>query len=261
MTLGQLGIVLAVSVAAGLVNAVAGGGTLLSFPTLVFLGVNPITANATNTLGLWPGSFAGVMGFRRDMAGARRWALLLLWPSLAGGILGAFLLLRTPSHVFERIAPFLVLAATTLLAVQEPVSRRFRRLGIGHGPNGSNGSNGWAVAAVAGQFVVATYGGFFGAGIGILMLATLGLMGLTDIHQMNGLKNLFAISINGVAAIYFAASGAVRWSVAATMAVGAIAGGLGGAGLAHRLGRGFVRTAVVAIGVGSSVALAVRAFL
>src|SRR5439155_24931542 len=170
------------------------------------------------------------------------------------GILGAFLLLRTPSQVFERIAPFLVLAATILLAVQEPVASRFRRLGIGHG------SRGWAVAAVAGQFVVATDGGFFGAGIGILMLATLGLMGLTDIHQMNGLKNLFAISINGVAAIYFAASGAVRWSVVATMAVGAMAGGLGGAGLAHRLGRGFVRTAVVAIGIGSSVALAVRAF-
>src|SRR5207247_2598379 len=120
-------------VVAGMVNAVAGGGTLLSFPTLVFLGVNPIVANATNTVGLWPGSFAGVLGFRRDMGGARRWAQLLLWPSLAGGVLGAVLLLRTPTHVFERIAPFLVLAATILLAGQEPLSRRFGRLAIAHG--------------------------------------------------------------------------------------------------------------------------------
>ncbi len=255
MTIGRLAVVFGVSVAAGMVNAVAGGGTLLSFPTLVFLGVNPITANATNTVGLWPGSLAGVVGFRRDMVGVRRWALLLLWPSLAGGVLGAVLLLRTPSDVFERIAPFLVLVATILLAVQEPVSRRLRGSATGHG------SNRWTVAAVAAQFVVSVYGGFFGAGIGILMLATLGLMGLTDIHQMNGLKNLFAISINGVAAIYFAASGAVSWSVAAAMAVGAVAGGLGGAGLAHRLGRGFVRGTVIAIGVGSSVALAVKAFV
>jgi uncharacterized membrane protein YfcA len=255
MTIGKLGVVFGVSIAAGMVNAVAGGGTLLSFPTLVFLGVNPITANATNALGLWPGSLAGVVGFRRDMTGARRWAMLLLWPSLAGGVVGAVLLLRTPSDVFERIAPFLVLVATVLLAVQEPVSRRLRGSASGHG------SNRWTVVAVVAQFVVSVYGGFFGAGIGILMLATLGLMGLTDIHQMNGLKNLFAISINGVAAIYFAASGAVAWSVAATMAVGAVVGGLGGAGLAHRLGRTFVRGTVITIGVGSSVALAIKAFV
>jgi len=251
----RLAVVFLVSAAAGMVNSVAGGGTLLSFPTLVFLGVPPITANATNTVGLWPGSFAGVVGFRRDMAGTKRWLLLLIGPSVAGGVLGAFLLLRTPSDVFGAIAPILVLAATVLLAVQDRISRRLGVPGPDHaGPR-------WAVAAVVVQFLVATYGGFFGAGIGILMLATLGILGLTDIHKMNGLKNTFAICINGVAAAYFVASGAVDWTYAGAMAVGAVLGGLGGAGLAHRLGRTFVRRVVIGIGLISTVALAVRPFI
>jgi uncharacterized membrane protein YfcA len=250
---GRLVLVFAISLLAGMVNSVAGGGTLLSFPTLVFLGVGPIAANATNTVGLWPGSFAGVLGFRKDMEGARRWALLLIWPSIAGGVLGAFLLLRTPTKVFSNLAPILVLLATVLLAMQDRIARR-----IGSPLGGELESGRWVVGAVVGQFLVSVYGGFFGAGIGILMLATLGLLGLTDIHQMNGVKNLFAICINGVAAIYFAVSGAIVWSVAAVMAVGAILGGFGGAGLAHRLGRTFVRRVVIGIGIASAVALAVR---
>jgi uncharacterized membrane protein YfcA len=249
-------VVFVVSLAAGSVNAIAGGGTLLSFPTLVFLGVGPIAANATNALGLWPGSFAGLLGFRRDMAGARRWAVQLIWPSLAGGVLGAFLLLRTPADVFSAISPVLVLLATFLLAIQDRLARW-----IGLPADDGSTTRRWAAGAVAGQFAVAVYGGFFGAGIGILMLATLGLLGLTDIHQMNGLKNLFAICINGVAAVYFAISGAVVWSDAGIMAAGAILGGFGGAGLAHRLGRTFVRRVVIGIGISSAAALTIRLFV
>ncbi len=256
MSFWRLMAVFVVSLVAGAVNAVAGGGTLLSFPTLVFLGVPPITANATNTLGLWPGSFAGVLGFRRDMRGTRRWVVLLIWPSLAGGIVGAVLLLRTPEDVFAAISPILVLTATVLLAVQDPITRR-----LGTPSGAEHGSPRWALAAVTVQFAVAVYGGFFGAGIGILMLAALGLLGLTDIHQMNGLKNTFAICINGVAAIYFAASGAVLWSVAAVMAVGAVLGGFGGAGIAHRMGRTFIRRVVIVIGIASAVALTIRLFV
>jgi uncharacterized membrane protein YfcA len=233
------------------VNSIAGGGSLISFPTLVFLGVPAVRANATSTVGLWPGSFGGVIGFRRDMPD-RRLIVTLAIPSLAGGLIGAYLLLRTPAHLFEVLAPFLVLAATVLLAVQDPLSRRLTRV------LPSEGSGPWLVAAVIFQLIVATYGGFFGAGIGILMLAALALLGLKDIHQMNGLKNVLAISINGVAAVYFVARGAVNWVDAILMATASIAGGLIGAALAHRLGRQFVRRAVVAIGLGATASLLVR---
>jgi len=254
MTAWRYAIVFAVTFVAGAVNSIAGGGSLLSFPTLVLVGVPPITANATNTVGLWPGSLAGVLGFRRDMEGTRRWLLLLIWPSIVGGAIGAVILLHTPPHVFSVIAPLLVLGATLILALQDPLSRALGRLG----GDPDRRSVGWAVAAIAVQFVVAVYGGFFGAGIGILMLAALGLLGLSDIHQMNGVKNTLAICINGVAALYFAVSGAVRWPVAAVMAVAAVLGGFAGAGVAHRFGRAFVRRAVIAIGISASVALTVR---
>jgi uncharacterized membrane protein YfcA len=249
-------VVFVASFLAGMVNSVAGGGTLLSFPTLIFLGIGPITANATNTVGLWPGSFAGVVGFRRDMRGTRRWVLLLIWPSIAGGIVGAFLLLHTPPDVFSAIVPILVLSATMLLAAQDTLTRW-----LGTPAAAAHDRPRWAMAAVGAQFAVATYGGFFGAGIGILMLAALGLLGLTDIHTMNGLKNLFAICINGVAAVYFVASGAVLWSVVVVMAIASILGGLGGAGIAHRMGRTFVRRVVIGVGIVSTVALTVRLFV
>ena len=237
---------------AGMINSVAGGGTLISFPALVWIGRDPIVANATNTLSLWPGSLAGMIGFRRELAGSKRWILALIVPSIAGGIAGAVLLLHTPSATFAAIVPYLILVATLLLAVQEPISRRLTSQS-----DGDQSRRWWAVAIIF-QFLVAVYGGYFGAGIGILMLAALGLMGLTDIHRMNGLKNLFALSINGVAAVYFASSGAVRWSDSLLVAAGAIAGGFGGAGLARKLGRKFVRRAVILIGIGMAISLFLR---
>ncbi|HEY3057144.1 MAG TPA: sulfite exporter TauE/SafE family protein [Thermoanaerobaculia bacterium] len=248
-----LAIVLA-AVVAGAINSIAGGGTLISFPALLWVGRAPIIANATNTVALWPGSFAGMVGFRRELSTIRRWLLLLTIPSIAGGALGAWLLLRTPERTFERIVPLLILIATILLAAQEFVSKRLGLLARAH----ENPTTGWVIFVFVFQFGVAVYGGYFGAGMGILMLAALGLIGLTDLHQMNGLKNLLAICINGIAAIYFAISGAVVWHDGIIMAAGAITGGYFGARVARRLGQKFVRVTVVFIGLAMTVALFLR---
>src|ERR1700674_155417 len=247
-------IVFSAAFAAGLINSIAGGGTLLSFPVLVWLGRNPVLANATNSVALWPGSLAGALGFRRELAQVRRWLLLLTIPSLVGGAAGAILLLHTSERTFERLVPFLILGATLLLAFQEAISRRLNSVGRAH----ENPTTGWVIFVFTFQLLVGLYGGYFGAGMGILMLAALGLIGLTDLHQMNGLKNLLAICINGIAAIYFALLGAVLWHDAIIMAVAAIAGGFAGAKLAHKLGRRFVRAAVVAIGLTMTIALFLR---
>jgi len=165
------------------------------------------------------------------------------------------LLLHTREKTFSRIVPFLILGATLLLAAQEMISRRLNLIAKAH----AKPTAGWVVFVFVFQLLVALYGGYFGAGMGILMLAALGLIGLTDLHEMNGLKNLLAICINGVAAIYFAVAGAVDWRDVAVMAVTSILGGLAGAKLAHKLGRKFVRRAVVAIGIVMTVALWIRA--
>lgn len=250
----EIAIIVGAAVIAGAINSIAGGGTLISFPALVWLGRDPILANATNTIALWPGSFAGMVGFRRELASTRRWLFLLVIPSLLGGTGGAILLLRTPSTTFDRLVPLLILGATLLLAAQEMITRRLAFIAEAH----ENPTAGWVVFVFTFQFLVGVYGGYFGAGIGILMLAALGLIGMTDLHQMNGLKNLLAICINGVAAIYFAISGAVDWNDGLIMAGGAIVGGVLGARLAHRFGRKFVRRFVVAIGLIMTVVMLVR---
>jgi uncharacterized membrane protein YfcA len=242
-------IILLAGLMAGMVNSVAGGGTLLTFPTLVWLGRNPIIANATNTLALWPGSVAGMFGFRRHLGGTRKWLLLFSGPSVIGGLVGAILLLKTPTETFSHLVPYLILAATVLLAAQEPLQRFLLS-------NRSYHESGWWWAGAAlFQFVVAVYGGYFGAGIGILMLAVLGLLHLTDIYKMNGLKNFFAFCINGVAAVYFVAAGSVSYADSAVMAVGAITGGYGGATLAQKLGRKAVRLIAVGVGVAMTISL------
>ena len=238
--------------AAGVVNSLAGGGTLLSYPALIWAGRDPIIANATSTVALWPGSFAGTLGYRGDIGGKRRWIILLGIPSVIGGAVGAVLLLRTPSPTFAALVPWLIFGATVLRAAQEPISRW-----LPHAP-GSQPSRAWWTGAIAFQFLVAVYGGYFGAGIGILMLAALGLLGLTDIHQMNGLKTLFAVCINGVASAYFIWSGKVNWPDALLMAAGAIAGGYGGAHLARKLGRRFVNRTVIVIGLAMTVLLLLK---
>jgi len=254
VNLWQEVVVAAAAFAAGMINSIAGGGTLVSFPALLWVGRDPVLANATSTVALWPASLAGAYGFRREMGGGWRTLLLFAAPSLVGGVLGAVLLLRTPSETFGRLVPFLILFATLLLAAQEPISRRLRAgREEEHRP-----TRAWWAGALAFQFLVGVYGGYFGAGIGILMLAALGLLGFTDIHRMNALKNLLAICINGVAAVYFIFSGAVIWSDVLVMTFAAIAGGYSGARLAYRLGRRFVRLAVILIGLVMSVSLFFR---
>ena len=239
---------------AGMINSVAGGGTLLSFPTLIWLGVPSVAANATSTVALWPGTLGSVWGYRREMRQADRslWALAV--PSLVGGLIGAVLLARTPTDVFDRLVPLLILFATCLLAAQEAIQRRFDLSAI-HARSRSP----WLSWAMLFQAGVGLYGGYFGAGIGILMLAALSLMGQTDIQRMIAVKNTLAVCINGIAAAYFAISGLVLWEDAAVMAAGAIVGGVGGAGLARRMGRTVVRRIIIAIGFGMALALLVKA--
>jgi uncharacterized protein len=247
--LDSLAIFLAAFVA-GMINSVAGGGTLVSFPALIWIGRDPIVANVTSTIGLWPASLGAMVGFRRELRESREWISVLLAPSLAGGILGAVLLLRTPSRTFAAAVPYLILFATSLFAAGDRFARRSAAA-----PRADGFSTGSWWAAVGFQFFVAIYGGYFGAGIGILMLAALSLCGLTDIHRMNGIKNTLAVIINGTAAVYFSLSGRVLWADALVMALGASAGGYGGAGLARALGQAVVRRAVVAIGVAMTVSL------
>jgi uncharacterized membrane protein YfcA len=235
--------------AAGAINSVAGGGTLLTFPTLIWLGLNSVAANATSTVAIWPGSLGGMWGFRKDLRTADRRMLALTVPSLIGGIAGALLLRFTPPSIFDAVVPFLILFATILFMVQETVQRIFKTGEARHE------STRWLAGAIAFQFFVSLYGGYFGAGIGILMLAALSILGLTDIHQMNGLKNFFALCINGVAAIYFIFAHMVEWPYVLIMAIGAIAGGVGGAGLARRLGRTVMRRVVIGIGFAMAVSL------
>lgn len=242
----------AAAFAAGAINSVAGGGTLLTFPTLVWLGLPSIVANATSTVSIWPGSFGAMWGFRRELRQADAPILAFVVPSLAGGLLGAMLLRRTPTPVFDHLVPFLILFATLLFMAQDPLQRL-----IGHSPDRHRDPR-WLIGAMVFQFAIGLYGGYFGAGIGILMLAGLGILGMRDIHQMNGVKNLLALSINGIAACYFMSTGMVRWTEVAVMAVGAIAGGIGGAGLARRVGKKAVRATVIAIGFGMAISLALR---
>jgi uncharacterized membrane protein YfcA len=257
MTLWQAAVIFISGFTAGAINSVAGGGTLLTFPALIWTGIDPKVANVTSTVALWPGSLSGMVGFRRELAGSRRWMLLLAGPSVLGGLVGALLLLGTEAATFARLVPFLILFATLLFAVGEPISRRMRRSADEKGSEAAAGKQrrAWWAGAALFQFAVAVYGGYFGAGIGILMLAALGLLGLTDIHQMNGLKNFFALCINMVAALYFMLWGPVEWTAALVMAAGSIAGGLGGAGLARRLGRTFVRRAVIFVGLAMALSL------
>lgn len=240
------------AVLAGAVNAVAGGGSLITFPTLVWLGMPSITANATNTLALWPGSFGSMWGYRRELESIDRQMYALVAPSFIGGLAGALLLRLTPTSVFDRLVPLLILFATCLFMLQEPIQRA-----LGQRPHGGRSAR-WLWAAVLFQLVVGVYGGYFGAGIGILMLAALSILGHDDIHQMNGFKNLLATCVNGIAAVYFTAMRMVSWPEVVTMAAGSIVGGVLGASLARKMGRRAVRRTVVAIGLAMAAGLMLR---
>lgn len=234
---------------AGLINSVAGGGTLLTFPTLIWLGLNSVAANATSTVAIWPGTLGSIWGYRRELGSVEPPMFWLLVPSVIGGLAGAWLLRFTSPAVFDRLIPYLMLFATLLFLVQDWVQQRIKPAG---------GGMKWLAGALIFQFFVACYGGYFGAGIGIFILAALGVMGLRDIHQMNGLRVLLGGTVNGVAVVYFIAYRMVLWPYVLLMALGAIVGGYGGAGLARRLGRRVVRFLVIAIGFSLAVSFFVN---
>jgi uncharacterized membrane protein YfcA len=250
----QILILVAAAFGAGVMNAMAGGGTILTFPSLIFLGLPAITASATSTVALLPAAVASLYGFRDEVRRNQGWLKTLFLPSLIGGTIGSVLLLRTPEKVFAFLAPLLILFATALFMLQGYLSRR--------GPRTVNDPaelpRGRLALASLLQFGVAVYGGYFGAGIGIVMLAVLSLMGHTDIHQMNGLKNFLALCINGVAAVYFIWNGMVSWPHALVMAVGAVVGGVFGAGVARRIGPKGVRRIVIIVGFTMAISLLFR---
>jgi uncharacterized membrane protein YfcA len=242
-------IIIGAAFLAGAVNSVAGGGSLISFPALLWIGRDPVIANATNTLAMWPGSLAGAVGYRGQFSGSRQWLLMLAIPSVLGGLIGAWVLLVTPKQLFGTLAPYLILSATLLLAGQRWILKILPKR------SGSENNKRWWAGAIAFQFLVAVYGGYFGAGIGILMLAALGLLGLTDIQKMNALKTILAMLINAVAAVYFVIAGVVNWRDALVMAAAAMVGGYAGAGLALKAGQRVVRATVIAIGLAMTLSL------
>jgi uncharacterized membrane protein YfcA len=251
MTLADVAALAFASAVAGAVNAVAGGGSLLSFPAAVAFGLPSLVANATNAVALTPGSVASAFAYRRELSRDRAALRVLVPPAFAGGLLGSILLLVTSQSTFDTIVPFLVLFATGLLLYQ---NLRRARLPAADGGR-------WVLpestaAAVVMQFFVGVYGGYFGAGMGIMMLAILDRLGGVDIHGMNGVKSLLGAAINAVAAVAFVAAHKVDYTAAAIMAVGAIAGGTLGASGARRVKPAVVRWLVVAIGVSLSAALA-----
>lgn len=234
--------------AAGLINAVAGGGTLITFPTLIWLGLPSIAANATSTVVVWPGVMSTVWGYRQELRSADRRIFALVAPSVVGGLAGALLLRRTATSVFDTLVPYLILFATLLFMVQEPIQRKLK----------TRQSTPWTAGAIMFQLAVALYGGYFGAGIGILMLAALSVLGLTDIHQMNGLRAFFGACVNGVAALYFIWAKMVYWPYVLIMVLGAIAGGYLGAHGARRMGHRAVRRTVVGVGFAMAVSLFIK---
>jgi uncharacterized protein len=256
MTFLQGASILGAGLVAGAMNAVAGGGTLLTFPTLIWTGLVPLNANATNTVALVPGALASAWGYRPELQQGKSQHYWLLIPSFLGGLIGGILLRYTPPATFAALVPWLILFAVVLFAFQEPIQRRLRK-GKLVNPEEDTAKH-WLWMALGLQFLTGIYGGYFGAGMGIMMLATLSMLGFANIHQMNGLKNLLGMTINLVAALYFIFVGLVHWPEALVMAVGAIVGGYGGAGLARKLGAKFVRWTVIVIGVGMALSLLIK---
>jgi len=239
VTVADGALLAAAAAAAGLVNAIAGGGTLLTFPALLAAGVSPVSANATNTVALFPGQLASSLAYRGHIADERRRALALAVPSLLGGVLGAWMLLSLPEASFEAAVPWLIVFACLVLAFQGQLRRLAARA-----PHANHPAALWIA-----QLAISIYGGYFGAGIGILMLAAMGILLPSSLQHANALKVLFALLINAVAAVIFVASGTVRGPEAALMAAASIAGGFVGARLAQRLPPAGMRGFAIAVGL------------
>lgn len=231
----------------GALNSVAGGGSFIAFPALLFTGVPPIPANATNTIALWTAAAASGGAYRKRLDVARRFMFPLLAASLAGGAAGAILLLRTPAQTFMRVLPWLTLGATLLFAFGRRLAAG-RKSVVEHEASMST-----LAAATFFQLVVAVYGGYFGGGMGIVMLAMLATLGMTNIHSMNALKSVMGFVINGVAVVVFVVEKAVYWKHGVVMIAGGILGGYLGAHYAQKLPQAWIRWFVVLVGTGMTV--------
>jgi uncharacterized membrane protein YfcA len=241
----------------GTLNSVAGGGSFITVPSLIFAGVLPVQANTTSTVALWPGSVASITAYRRELAKLNRVVILTLGiTSLVGGVLGALLLLSTSQSTFLYLLPYLMLVATLLFAFSPRITALLRKRSVStQGIQEKASLFSWrALAAISFiQLIIAVYGGYFGGGIGIMILASLGIMGMENIHEMNGMKTVLQTSINGVAVITFIIARAVVWLPALVMIAGAIVGGYGGAYFARKLDPRVIRIFVILVGTGMTI--------
>jgi uncharacterized membrane protein YfcA len=239
--------------AAGTINTVVGSGTLITFPTLLALGVPPVTANVSNNIGLVPGSLSGAIGYRRELAGQRGRLLRLGSASLLGGVLGAVLLLVLPAAAFSAVVPVLIGLGCALVVVQPWLSRRMAVRALARGTRRPVHGSLWVWGLV---MLTGVYGGYFGAAQGVLLMAVLGI-GLEETMQRNNAtKNVLALLVNFVAALVFVAVAEVDWVVAGLIALGAVVGGQIGATVGRRLPPLLLRGVIVVVGV-----VAITAFL
>jgi uncharacterized membrane protein YfcA len=242
----ELALAALAAVGAGAVNAIAGGGTLITFPTLTALGLPVVAANVTNTLAVAPGALGGLVALRRELAGQGARLARLTPAALLGGFAGGYLLLHTDEALFRRLVPWLILGASALLAVQDTLRTWLLRRLAGE-VGAEHGRHGEALATPA-VFAASIYGGYFGAGLGVIVLAVLGLVLHDSLTRLNASKQAIGFAANFAGAVLFAAFGPVHWPAAAVMAVGAVAGGVVGGRLASRIRASTLRTLVVAIG-------------
>ena len=252
MNAGELALLAAAAFAAGAVNAVAGGGSLISFPALVAVGLPTLNANVTNQIAVLPGYLGGSVAYREELRGQRGRVLALLATTVAGTLIGALLLVLSSKRLFAYLAPVLVLVAVALLAAKPALSRLVER----HTQHGARDHPGPGLHVA--NFAASIYGGYFGAGLGIMLLAILAV-GLEDsLQRLNALKGLLSLVVAVVAAIFFALFGPVRWEAAGVMAVASFAGGHLGVGMARRIPDETLRRSIIVLGTGVAIWLFVR---
>lgn len=244
-------IILAAGVAAGIINVVAGAGTLITFPTLLALGIPPVTANVSNTVGLVPASVTGAIGYRRELAGQWRDIITMVLFSAVGGLTGGILLLVLPESSFSAIVPFLLLLAAILSAIQPRVARFVRRKSAVSLTDTRPVSFGLTLGVLA----TGVYGGYFGAAQGVVLLALLGILWSTDLNRANGAKNVLAGVANVVSAVIFISSGTVDWMVALLIGIGSAAGGWIGARIGRKLPAPVLRTILVVVALTAAIVL------
>ena len=240
------GLVIAAGLAAGALNTIVGSGSLISFPTLLLLGYPPLVANVSNTLGLVPGVLSGVVGYRRELAGQRSRAIPLLVAGGLGGLTGGILLLVLPESAFNRIVPILILVACALMAVQPRLTRWIaERRARGDATPAHDGGP----LLLATVYATGIYGGYFGAGQGVILIALLAILIADDLQRLNGLKNAIAVTINAVAAVLFIVFAPVAWEAVILLALGSIVGGQIGAGVGRRMSPSVLRVTVITVGL------------